>query len=70
MSLKIASFDFDKDFGELVFRRGAKASQGVVLFRILQSSAATADFFEDRSISWFIVLQVRSAACSLREVGG
>jgi predicted nuclease of predicted toxin-antitoxin system len=32
---------FDKDFGELVFRRGAKASQGVVLFRILQSSAAT-----------------------------
>jgi len=25
---------FDKDFGELVFRRGAQASQGVVLFRI------------------------------------
>ena len=31
---------FDKDFGELVFRRGAKASQGVVLFRISQPSAA------------------------------
>ena len=33
---------FDKDFGELVFRRGAKASQGVVLFRISQPSAAAA----------------------------
>lgn len=32
---------FDKDFGELVFRRGTKASQGVVLFRIAQPSAAT-----------------------------
>ena len=31
---------FDKDFGELVFRRGAKASQGVVLFRMSQPSAA------------------------------
>ena len=31
---------FDKDFGELVYRRGAKASQGVVLFRISQPSAA------------------------------
>ena len=31
---------FDKDFGELVFRRGAKASHGVVLFRIPQPSAA------------------------------
>ncbi len=31
---------FDKDFGELVFRRGANASQGVVLFRIAQPSAA------------------------------
>lgn len=30
---------FDKDFGELVFRHGAKASQGVVLFRIAQPSA-------------------------------
>jgi predicted nuclease of predicted toxin-antitoxin system len=30
---------FDKDFGELVFKRGAKASHGVVLFRIPQSSA-------------------------------
>ena len=30
---------FDKDFGELVFRRGAKASQGVVLFRISHPSA-------------------------------
>ncbi|MBY0112622.1 MAG: DUF5615 family PIN-like protein [Phycisphaerales bacterium] len=25
---------FDKDFGELVFRRGQSASQGVVLFRL------------------------------------
>ena len=33
-------FTFDKDFGELVFRRGAKASQGVMLFRISQPSAA------------------------------
>lgn len=31
---------FDKDFGELVFRHGAKASHGVVLFRIAQPSAA------------------------------
>ena len=31
---------FDKDFGELVFRRGMKASLGVVLFRIAQPSAA------------------------------
>jgi predicted nuclease of predicted toxin-antitoxin system len=31
---------FDKDFGRLVFRRGAKASQGVVLFRISQPSPA------------------------------
>ncbi len=31
---------FDKDFGELVFRRGAKASLGVILFRISQPSAA------------------------------
>ena len=30
---------FDKDFGELVFRHGAKASHGVVLFRIAQPSA-------------------------------
>ena len=30
---------FDKDFGELVFRRGANASRGVVLFRIVQPSA-------------------------------
>ena len=29
---------FDKDFGELVFRRGAGASCGVVLFRITMSS--------------------------------
>jgi len=27
---------FDKDFGDLVFRRGAKASKGVVLLRISQ----------------------------------
>jgi predicted nuclease of predicted toxin-antitoxin system len=25
---------FDKDFGELVFRRGAKASHGIILFRM------------------------------------
>ena len=31
---------FDKDFGALVFRRGAMASRGVVLFRIPQPSAA------------------------------
>ena len=31
---------FDKDFGELVFRRSAKASYGIILFRIAQSSAA------------------------------
>src|SRR5207249_7013894 len=31
---------FDKDFGELVFRRGAKASRGIVLFRISQPSPA------------------------------
>ncbi len=30
---------FDKDFGELVFRRGAKASHGIILFRIPQPSA-------------------------------
>lgn len=29
---------FDKDFGELVFRRGAKASHGIALFRISQPS--------------------------------
>jgi predicted nuclease of predicted toxin-antitoxin system len=31
---------FDKDFGELVFRRGAKASRGVILFRIAQPSSS------------------------------
>src|SRR4051794_16817663 len=31
---------FDKDFGELVFRRGASASCGIVLFRISQASPA------------------------------
>ena len=35
---------FDKDFGELVFGRGAKAARGIVLFRIAQpSSAAVAE---------------------------
>jgi predicted nuclease of predicted toxin-antitoxin system len=29
---------FDKDFGELAFRRGADASAGVVLFRVTLSS--------------------------------
>ena len=31
---------FDKDFGELVFRRGQSGSHGVVLLRIAQPSAA------------------------------
>ena len=31
---------FDKDFGELVFRRGAKASHGIILFRIAQPSSS------------------------------
>jgi predicted nuclease of predicted toxin-antitoxin system len=31
---------FDKDFGELVFKAGVKASQGIVLFRIPQPSAS------------------------------
>lgn len=31
---------FDKDFGQLVFRRGAKVSHGVILFRISQPSPA------------------------------
>ena len=31
---------FDKDFGELVFHRGARASSGIVLFRIAQQSSA------------------------------
>jgi len=30
---------FDKDFGDLVFRRGAKASRGLVLLRISQASS-------------------------------
>lgn len=30
---------FDKDFGDLVFHRGAKASRGLVLFRIAQPSS-------------------------------
>lgn len=30
---------FDKDFGDLVFRRGAKESRGVVLLRISQPSS-------------------------------
>src|SRR5437764_3125882 len=30
---------FDKDFGELVFKQGAKASHGIVLFRISQPSS-------------------------------
>ena len=31
---------FDKDFGELVFRRGKSASPGVVLFRLRKPSPA------------------------------
>jgi predicted nuclease of predicted toxin-antitoxin system len=31
---------FDKDFGDLVFRRGATASAGIILFRIPQPSAS------------------------------
>jgi predicted nuclease of predicted toxin-antitoxin system len=30
---------FDKDFGQLVFQHGAKASHGVILFRISQPSS-------------------------------
>jgi predicted nuclease of predicted toxin-antitoxin system len=30
---------FDKDFGELVYRQGLAASNGIVLFRMAQSSA-------------------------------
>ena len=33
---------FDKDFGDLVYRRGATASTGVILLRIPQPSAAAA----------------------------
>ncbi len=33
---------YDKDFGQLVFRSGAKASHGIVLFRMTQPSAAAA----------------------------
>ena len=33
---------FDKDFGELVFRRGLSAASGVVLFRITPESAEAA----------------------------
>lgn len=33
---------FDKDFGELVFARGSRASQGVILFRIATPSASVA----------------------------
>ncbi|MCL4789004.1 MAG: DUF5615 family PIN-like protein [Verrucomicrobia bacterium] len=33
---------FDKNFGELVFKAGAKTSPGIVLFRIPQPSAAIA----------------------------
>jgi predicted nuclease of predicted toxin-antitoxin system len=32
---------FDKDFGELVFRRGAGASHGIILFRISKPSPAS-----------------------------
>ena len=31
---------FDKDFGELVFKAGAKVSQGIILVRIPQPSAS------------------------------
>ncbi len=35
---------FDKDFGQLVFHHGAKASHGIILFRISQiSSVVTAE---------------------------
>ncbi|HEY3853704.1 MAG TPA: DUF5615 family PIN-like protein [Verrucomicrobiae bacterium] len=30
---------FDKDFGQLVFQRGAQASHGIILIRITQSSS-------------------------------
>jgi predicted nuclease of predicted toxin-antitoxin system len=31
---------FDKDFGDLVFHQGARASHGIVLFRIAQPASA------------------------------
>jgi predicted nuclease of predicted toxin-antitoxin system len=33
---------FDKDFGELVFREGAKSSRGIILLCIAQQSAVVA----------------------------
>jgi predicted nuclease of predicted toxin-antitoxin system len=47
---------FDKDFGELAFRRGADASAGVVLFRVTLSSpeqaAAIAVLALSSDLSW------------------
>ncbi len=36
---------FDKDFGSLVFQRGAEASRGVVLFRVVTTSPEAAASF-------------------------
>jgi predicted nuclease of predicted toxin-antitoxin system len=33
---------FDKDFGQLVFQRGATASHGIILLRISQTSSVAA----------------------------
>jgi predicted nuclease of predicted toxin-antitoxin system len=38
---------FDKDFGALVFRRGAMASQGIVLFRVVLPPDALARLIVD-----------------------
>jgi len=38
---------FDKDFGALVFRRGAKASRGIVLFRVVLPPDAIARLVVD-----------------------
>ena len=42
---------FDKDFGELVFRRGKPVSWGVVLFRINHPSPATVAAVVVRALS-------------------
>jgi predicted nuclease of predicted toxin-antitoxin system len=68
---------FDKDFGELVFRRGQKASCGIVLFRftISSSSAAAitiANILESRS-DWagqFSVVTDRRIRITPLPVGG
>jgi predicted nuclease of predicted toxin-antitoxin system len=54
---------FDKDFGELVFRKGAKAAHGIILFRISQPSSVAvseriASVLDSRNdwLGWFSVV--------------